>query len=74
MQRVNTATGAILFQLQPLGVIPSVFAGCIGSFLALGAGKVNNSSCFRFSSHDLLYNLGNGAGTYCPTSLADGKA
>ena len=69
MNPVRAATWTILVQFQALCIVLPVFCCSIGPLLALGAGKVNYASSFRFLGHILLYYLGKGTGPYRSPSL-----
>ena len=74
MHPVNPATGAVYIELQTLSVVFSIFCCRIGSFLALGTGKVNYPSGISFLGHYLLNDTAEGAGPYRSTSLTNREA
>ncbi len=73
VQPVSTTTGTILLNLESVRVIFPVLGGSISPVLALGTGQINNTPCFAFLSHNLLYDAGEGTSTYGFTSFTNSK-
>lgn len=74
MESVSTATRAILFQLQPLGVILFVLGSGICPLPTLSTGKANNNPSFSLLRHNLLYDASKSTSPYRFTTFPDSKS